>query len=75
MSSIPPVLTTTVSGGSLVITWPADHAGWRLTAQTNALNVGLTNNWVTVPGTTNALSYSAQIVSTNPTVFYRLVYP
>ena len=71
-----PTLTRTVSGGNMTITWPLDHVGWRLQVQTNLLNVGLkTNSWVTVPGSTNIQSYVAPIVSTNPTVYYRLVYP
>jgi hypothetical protein len=71
-----PTLTRTVSGGNMTITWPLDHVGWRLQVQTNLLNVGLkTNSWVTVPGSTNLQSYVAPIVSTNPTVYYRLVYP
>jgi len=78
MSSNRPTMTTSISGGNLIISWPADHAGWRLQVQTNALNAGLTTNanaWATVPNSTNTLSYAAQIVKTNPTVFYRLVYP
>jgi hypothetical protein len=71
----PPTLAASQSGNSLTLSWPPDHAGWRLMAQTNQLNVGLSNNWVTVPGTTNALSYTVPIVATNPTVFYRLQYP
>jgi autotransporter-associated beta strand protein len=76
VSTTPPVLQTTISGGNLTLSWPLDHAGWRLLVQTNTLNVGLnTNSWVTVPNSTNFYSFTTQIVSTNPTVFYRLVYP
>jgi hypothetical protein len=71
----PPTLTTTVSNGNLTLSWPADHVGWSLQAQTNRLTVGITNNWVTVPGTTNALPYTVPLVSTNPAVFYRLISP
>jgi autotransporter-associated beta strand protein len=74
----PTPITVSVSGSTMTLSWPADHLGWRLQVQTNALSVGLTNNanaWATVPGSTNALSYTAQIVTMNPTVFYRLVYP
>jgi hypothetical protein len=43
--------------------------------QTNALSVGLGTNWVTWPGSaaTNAISIPAN--PTNPSVFFRLVYP
>jgi hypothetical protein len=69
----PPPLTTGRSGNSLTLSWPQDHAGWRLQAQTNS--TGLGTNWVTVPGTTNALSFTVPIASTNPAVFFRLIYP
>jgi autotransporter-associated beta strand protein len=68
-----PTLATSKSGNSLTLSWPQDHGGWRLQAQTNS--TGLGTNWVTVPGTTNALSYTVPIASTNPAVFFRLVYP
>jgi hypothetical protein len=60
------------------ISWPADHLGWRLQSQTNLLSVGLknnTNSWFDVPNSQSATNYSAPIVKTNPTVFYRLLYP
>jgi hypothetical protein len=78
VSQARPVLTTSFAGGNVTISWPADHAGWRLTMQTNALNVGYQTNasaWVTVPNSTNTLTFTAPIDKTTPTVFYRLVYP
>jgi hypothetical protein len=46
-----------------------------LQSQTNALSVGLkTNPWFDIPGSANSLSFTNPIVSTNPTVFYRLRY-
>jgi autotransporter-associated beta strand protein len=71
----PPTLTNIVSGGSLNLSWPADHLGWRLESQTNPLNIGLSNNWVTVPGSTNMTSTNITINPADPAVFYRLVYP
>jgi hypothetical protein len=71
-----PTLARSVAGGSMTLSWPQDHGGYRLEVQTNLLSVGLkTNGWVTVPGSTNVLSVTVPIISTNPTVFYRLVYP
>jgi hypothetical protein len=78
VSQARPVLATSFAGGNVTISWPADHAGWRLTMQTNALNVGFQTNasaWVTVPNSTNTLTFTAPIDKTTPTVFYRLVYP
>ena len=70
-----PVLTNSVSGGNVNLSWPADHLGWRLEVQTNTLNVGLNSTWFTWPNSTNATAVSIPINSANPTVFFRLVYP
>jgi hypothetical protein len=43
-------------------------------AQTNAITVGLSTNWFTVPGSGSSNSFSTTI-NTNATVFYRLVAP
>jgi hypothetical protein len=69
----PTNIVVSLSGGQLVLSWPADHTGWRLQMQTNSLGVGLSTNWVSVAGTgaTNQVSVS----TTNASVFYRLVYP
>jgi hypothetical protein len=73
VSTNAPTLATSKSGNNLTLSWPADHAGWRLQAQTNSSGIG--TNWFTVSGSTNGLSVTVPIVSTNPCVFYRLVYP
>ena len=81
LSVLPPVNTTptnivaTVSGRNLNLSWPADHLGWRLQVQTNALNVGLSRNWFDWPNSTNVTSVSVPLSPQNPTVFLRLVYP
>jgi len=63
------------SGSSLTLVWPADHTGWRLQAQTNALGAGLGTNWATVDNSTNVNQLTIPIVPTNDTVFYRLIFP
>jgi autotransporter-associated beta strand protein len=75
VSTTPPHLTNSVSGGNVNLSWPADHLGWRLETQTNPRSIGLSNNWVTVPGSTNVTSMSIPVSPAYPTVFYRLVYP
>jgi fibronectin-binding autotransporter adhesin len=74
VSSTPPTLTNNVSGNTLTLSWPATHLGWSLQAQTNSLNVGIANNWVTIPGTASVTSTNLTINPANPTVFYRLFY-
>jgi hypothetical protein len=71
------VITSSASGGNLTISWPADHAGWTLQCQTNALNKGLKTgsaNWFDIPSSVNGTSYTIPLDRTNPTVFYRLRY-
>jgi hypothetical protein len=75
VNTTPPVLTNTVSGSTLTLSWPADHLGWRLEVQTNALNTGLGANWYTWPNSTTVTTVPINIDPASPTVFFRLVYP
>jgi autotransporter-associated beta strand protein len=72
--STPTNVTATVEGGTLTLTWPADYTGWRLEAQTNSINVGLTGVWFEVPGSTATNQMSFPIDPSQPTVFFRLGY-
>jgi len=74
VSTVPPPasITTSFSGGNLVLTWP-NELGWQLQSQTNALSTGLTTNWVNVSGASSPFTNSVN--AANGTVFYRLVYP
>ena len=71
----PTNLTCKVGASQLTLSWPADHLGWRLQAQTNNLAHGLGTNWVDVAGTAVTNQFSLPINSANGSVFYRLVYP
>jgi hypothetical protein len=72
----PTNITFTVSSGNqLILSWPADHIGWHLQVQTNSLSTGLGTNWVTIPGTDAAGSYTNTINPVSGAVFYRQVYP
>lgn len=73
-STVPTNMTAAVSGGQLQLSWPVDHLGWILQAQTNALTVGLGTNWVSIPGSAAATQFTAPLDAGNPSVFYRLVY-
>jgi hypothetical protein len=77
-SQTKPVLTSGVSNGTLTLTWPLDHLGYRLLTQTNNLNLGVSanlNDWATVPGATATNLIALPIVTTNFDAYYRLVYP
>ena len=66
------------SGTNITLSWPADHTGWRLLAQTDSPAAGLnsaTNGWFTVSGSTGTNSETITADRTKGTVFYRLVYP
>jgi autotransporter-associated beta strand protein len=71
----PTNITATVSGNVLTLSWPADHLGWHLQAQTNSTANGLGTNWVTIPSSSSSNTYTNTINTSNGTVFYRMVYP
>jgi autotransporter-associated beta strand protein len=74
----PTNITASVSGGVLTLSWPTDHTGWRLLAQTNSLAAGLNPNpnaWSTVPGSTTVNTVNITLDPSQTTVFYRLTYP
>ena len=74
-----PKLTNSVSGNNLVLSWPADHLGYRLLVQTNNLNKGVsgnTNDWGTVAGSQSLTATNLAIIKTGVTnQYYKLVYP
>jgi autotransporter-associated beta strand protein len=74
----PTNITTSVSGNTLTLSWPADHTGWRLLVQTNTAGAGLspaTNAWYTVPGSTSVNSVTITMDPTKGSIFYELAYP
>jgi autotransporter-associated beta strand protein len=73
--SMEPVTPCAPSSSCFTISWPEDHIGWRLQAQTNSVSVGLGANWFDVPSslTTNQMSIMVDLAVGS--VFYRLVYP
>jgi hypothetical protein len=74
----PTNIVASVSGTNLNLSWPFDHIGWRLIAQTNNLANGIsrnTNDWATVSGSASTNLVAIPIIRTNKTEFYRLIYP
>jgi autotransporter-associated beta strand protein len=74
VNTTPTNITVTVSNGNLNLSWPADHIGWRLQVQTNALSVGLGTNWMDVPGSTEVNHINVPIDTTKGTIFYRMIH-
>lgn len=68
----PTNITYHVQAGQIEISWPDTHIGWALQVQTNTLSVGLSTNWVTVPGSqlTNRVAFP---IGDNQATFFRLV--
>jgi autotransporter-associated beta strand protein len=71
----PTKLNAFLSGSSLNLSWPTDHTGWRLLAQTNSRNLGNPSTWFTWPGSATTNFMAVPVNTTNPSVFFRLVYP
>jgi hypothetical protein len=68
----PTNFTFSVSNGLLTLSWPADHLGWTLQAQTNAPSLGLSTNWLDVAGSSLTNEVVIPIGTTNGSVFFRL---
>ena len=78
VSTLPANLVWSFSGTNLVLSWPADHTGWRLLIQTNNLAAGLslnTNDWATVLNSAGTNQISLPVDATISAEFYRLIYP
>ena len=69
----PGVITNSVSGNTLSLSWPAGQ-GWKLQMQTNSLAAGLGTNWVYITDGT-ITSTNITVDPAKAAVFYRLVYP
>jgi autotransporter-associated beta strand protein len=67
-------LSFSLSGGNLTVTWPDTHLGWYLQSQTNAINVGLSNNWTDVLGSETNTSITIPVNALDPAVFFRMVH-
>jgi len=75
IASNPTNITATLTGSTLGLSWPADHLGWILQAQTNSLSTGLSANWYDVVGSSTLTNLNVTIDPAQPTVFYRLRHP
>jgi hypothetical protein len=75
-TSFAPVTLSVISSASRIhLSWPADHTGWSLQAQTNSLASGLGTNWSDVAGSTHTNHFIVPFDMINDTVFFRLARP
>jgi hypothetical protein len=75
LPSTPTNIVGVVVGRNLDLSWPSDYTGWILQSQTNAINIGLSTNWVTVPGSSTTNHVVIPIDPANGSAFFRLRYP
>ena len=73
VNSTPTNITATVTNGTLTLSWPQDHTGWRL--QSNAVGIANSNFWFDYPGATQTNQVGIPIDSTKTNVFFRMVLP
>lgn len=71
----PTTIVATMSARQLQLTWPFDHIGWLLQAQTNSLATGLGTNWTTVSGSASTNQMFIPINTGLDSVFFRLISP
>jgi hypothetical protein len=71
--AVPPVITNSVSGNTLTLSWPSAYSTWTL--QTNAASVTASGSWFAHPGTPGVSSVNLTIDPTKTNVFFRLRAP
>lgn len=73
VATTPANIVSSFSSGTLTLSWPGDHLGWRL--ETNSVNVADTNFWFTLAGSAATNQVTVIIDGSRSNVFFRLVYP
>lgn len=73
VADYPTNIAFSVSGGKLMLSWPATHQGWY--AQSNSVSVSSSSNWHDVPGSQIGTNLTITINPALPNVFYRLRHP
>jgi hypothetical protein len=74
-STVPPQLGLKINATQFQFNWPTDHTGWELQSQTNSISLGLSTNWLTIPGTDSTNQALVPLNPANGSVFFRLIYP
>ncbi len=74
-SAATPRMVVGISGSNLHLTWPVGNTGWLLQGQTNAPGVGISTNWVAVPGSDGSNDVLIPIDQPAGSAFFRLIHP
>jgi fibronectin-binding autotransporter adhesin len=72
-SAQPPVITNSVSGNTLTLSWPTENLGFTL--QSNSVSVANTGAWFPVAGSQSVTTMNLTTDPSKTTVFFRLVSP
>ena len=67
------IIFAATSGNTLNLSWPANYIGWEL--QSNSVNMGITNAWYVVPGSTTTNVEIITIDPKQPNVYFRMHHP
>ncbi|HTI72272.1 MAG TPA: cellulase family glycosylhydrolase [Candidatus Limnocylindria bacterium] len=73
-SITPPLLRYAVAGGQIQLSWPADHLGWILQAQTVPRGQGLGTNWFDIADSSATNQVTLPVNGIGGSVFLRLLY-
>jgi len=74
-SFAPVSLGASNSVGLIHLSWPTDHTGWLLQAQTNDLATGIGTNWSFVSSSAQTNQVTMPLAPANDAVFFRLLRP
>jgi autotransporter-associated beta strand protein len=69
----PTNVSAVVSGGTLTLSWPADHLGWY--AQSNPVEMMNPASWYDIAGSQSVTNLDISISPAQPQVFFRLRHP
>ncbi|HYG23901.1 MAG TPA: autotransporter-associated beta strand repeat-containing protein [Verrucomicrobiae bacterium] len=75
MATTPTNIQMRVSAAALTLSWPAEHIGWRLQVQTNALGAGLGSHWYDVFQSSATNQLILPLAIDEGWVLFRLVRP
>jgi autotransporter-associated beta strand protein len=75
VATTPTNIVAVVIGNTLELSWPDEHTGWILQAQTNAAGAGLGANWFNVADSAPTNRVFLTIDPAHGSVFYRLELP
>ena len=75
VNTAPTNIVLLATASMLDLSWPADHTGWQLQAQSTSLTTGLGTNWVPVPASAYTNRVVTEISATSGAVYYRLICP